>query len=100
MPNNPVVNGFFTVTPLFDRTPDRYLFLITLGMFVLGAVLAIMELLKWWKKQSELSFTPPSLVFTLLSYVSKFKLGLKTNPPRRLNQSAKDEPQRSLSKAV
>ena len=99
MPSNALVKVFLAVTPSFEIS-DRSLFLIVSGMFLVGAVMAIMELLKWWKKQSELSFRPPSRVFTLLSSVSKFKRGLKTNLPQRLNQSAKDERQRSPSKAA
>ena len=67
MPTNPLVKSFPTVTPFFNGASDRYLFLIVVGMFLVGAVMAVVELLQWWKRQTELYIKPPSRFFNLLS---------------------------------
>jgi hypothetical protein len=98
MPSNHFVKGFVAVTPFFNGPSDKYLFFIVLVMFLVGAVMAIMELRQWWKKQSELDFKPPSRVFILVSSIfAKFKRSPERNSPDQVTQSAETERQRKAA---
>ena len=96
MPNNPL-KGFLIVTPYFNGKSEWYLFLIVVGMFLVGAVMAVVELLRWWKRQTGLYIKPPSRVFNLLSSILNASMRpLERNP----SENAEVERRRSLSKAA
>jgi hypothetical protein len=75
--------------------PDRYLFAIVAAMFLMGAVLAVSELFKWWKRQND-SIKKPSRIFRFLSP----KPPVNRNVPEKVRQSDKLERERKSNRAA
>jgi hypothetical protein len=71
-------------------------------MFLAGTVMTVVELLQWWKRQTQLYIKPPSRIFNLLSSISNSKAptGREIRPREKVKQSAEVERGRSLNKAA
>jgi hypothetical protein len=75
--------------------PDRYLFVIVAAMFLMGAVLGVSELFRWWKRQAD-SIRKPSRVFRFLNP----KPPVKRNVPESVRQSDKLERERKSNRVA
>ena len=102
MPNSPHDVGVSLLLPhSLMTTSERYLLLIVVGMFLVGVIMAAVEMRRWWKRQTVLCIKPPSRMFNLLSSISNFsKRPLERNPPEKVKRSAEGERGRSRSKAA
>jgi hypothetical protein len=75
--------------------PDRYLFVIVAAMFLMGVVLGVSELFRWWKRQSD-SIRKPSRIFRFLNP----KPSVKRNLPEMVRESDKLECERKSNRAA
>jgi hypothetical protein len=82
------------------RATDRYIALIVLTMFIVGAAMAWAELREWWKTRTERYGEPP--LANLLRFVpSSDKLrGYFRRSAQSLNQSTEDNENVEPTKAA